>query len=662
MRRYRRLLRALAAALACASAEWSARAEDTPCPGACPPPMLAPPERALRRAVHLTWTDPHAAIAKSYEIERRRGGESDGWIAVAKTPANRPPHHDDAGPGGEGLVPGEYQYRLRGLHRAGLRETWSEWSPTRGVSVLDACAEAGGEIAGLPRIIADDHDGDGRYTGADLVRALRDCAKLGGCVIEALPVTYDDVAILISYGDPHACGAQRTACLTDRFPKGLAIEGHGSSTVLRSPLWPSPYIPEPILEVWRRPDLRIQLRHLVLDGRKTEQRDPLPGQNNANGWRHFGFHSWNQWFQQDPPNRGGCLHDLVVRDFMSIGISLADVARWSVEYNSIEGIGCHRELTPCPLLTVPDAFGPGYTSTGMGVYIDWYSEDVVVRANRIRRATKYSIGLKHAQDGAEPSIRRPLILDNDIDEAGAIGIFVGGVAEGLFQGNRIAATDSLNPQPEARAWNDTFGISCFGAAERTGFRRNRIENMAGMAIQWNCIGPGNYIAETRIAGSCRRKGPRSCTPGKARECYLQPDIWVIDGAAGSLALVDNEVAASGCSAPLGVDLYHPDIEVLIRGGHYSAGREAMQPVRFLAVDVLLDRGASFSGTSLAFGPGSRGIVAPSVSVTGKDVPYRVDKQARVLVCPEWKRECEKICSDAQPPAWCAAPSAPARAP
>jgi hypothetical protein len=652
----RRLLQPLAVttALLAASAACTVRAAEATCEGVCPAPVLAEPEPALQRAVHLTWSEFNPQAARMYEIQRRVREVPDGWQVVRQIAAGSPLHHDDAGPKGKGLVPGEYEYRVRGLYQVGSYEAWSAWSPPEAVQIREACVEAEGEIAGLARVVADDRNGDGRYTGDDLVLALRQCAALGGCTLEALPVTYDDVAIVVSNGDPVACSRERTACLTDPFPNGLAIEGHGRSTVLRSPLWDSPYLPQPLLEVWRRPELRIQLRHLVLDGRKTEQGDPLPGQNNANGWRHFGFQVWNQWHEHDRRNREGCVHDVLVRDFMTRGISLADVARWSVEYSVIKDIGCARSLTPCPRLTIPDAFGPGYTSTGLGIHVDWHSDDVVIRANRVRRAAKYSISLKHGQDAKETSIRRPRVVDNDVAKT-QLGIFVGGVADGLFEGNRIAATDSLNPQPEARNWNDTFGISCNGALERTGFQGNRIEDSGGMAISWSCAGSGNYVAATHITGSCSLKGPESCVPGPPRSCYLNPDVWVVASAAGTLALLDNLVAESGCAAPLAVDLGTPGFELLIRGGRYTAGNNAVRPVGFTGVDVLIEGAARFEGTALAFGPASRGIVAPMVSVTRTPDRFLIDRGAQVLACPDRPRDCEEICSRSEPPSWCRVP-------
>jgi hypothetical protein len=651
-------LLALLAALAAAAGASRAEGGGAPaCAERCPPPVLAAPEPALRRAVHLAWSEPHGARARLWELERRETGPGGEWTPVARLPADRAPHHDDGGPPAAGLAPGEYAYRIRGSYAVRGAETWSEWSAPQAATVRAGCAEAGGELGGLPRVLASDRDGDGRHTGADLERALRACSALGGCVLELLPAVYDDVAIVLSNGDPNACARERTACLTDAFPRGLAIEGHGRASVLRSPLWKTPYVPQPVLEVWRRPELRIALRHLVLDGRKSEQRDPVPGRNNANEWRHVGFQVWNQWFDHDRPNRGGCVHGVVARELMSRGISLADVDHWNVEHGAVEGIGCQAELTPCARLAIPDHSGPGHASNGYGIFVDWHSTDVVVRANRIRRVTKYSIGLKHGQDGSEPSIVRPLVEDNDIDEAGWLGIFLGGVADGLFQGNRIAATHTLDARPETRGWNDTFGISCVGVAQRTGFRRNRIEDVAGMAISWKCVGPQNYFAQTAIARTCREKGPRSCAPGAPRSCYLQPDVWVAPGSAGGLAFVDGEVSESGCAAPLGVDLEQPELEVRIRGGRWAAGPAAVQPVRFTAVDVVLERGAAFTGTGLAFGRGTRAIVAPTVSVRGTTQPFHVDRSARVLLCSERPRDCQAFCAVEDPPSWCAEPGA-----
>jgi hypothetical protein len=347
------------------------------------------------------------------------------------------------------------------------------------------------------------------------------------------------------------------------------------------------------------------------------------------------------------------VHDVAVRNFMSRGVSLADVARWSIEHSTIEDIGCMQDRTPCSRLTVPDPFpsAPGYTSTGFGLHVDWYSEDVTIRANQIRRVTKYSLGFKHGQDGSQPSIRRPRVIGNVIEQTGQVGIFLGGVADALFEDNRIAATDSMNRRPEGRSSDDTFGVTCNGAGERIAFRRNRIEDMAGMAISWGCAGRANLIEQTHIARSCRQKNPESCTPGH-RTCYFQPDVLVASNATGELALVENEIEDSKCASPLAAYPAARGFDLLVRGGRYAGGGASSSPVHFQASDVIVERGASFSETGLEFGPGTRGVVAPSVSVTGKGRAFKVDHGSQVLVCPTHPADCLELCTVEKPPPWC----------
>src|SRR5262249_52834164 len=193
------------------------------------------------------------------------------------------------------------------------------------------------------------------------------------------------------------------------------------------------------------------------------------------------------------------------------------------------------------------------------------------------------------------------------DDTGALGVFLGGVADARFEANRILRTHDLDGRPESAVESDTFGISCNGSVDRALFLRNRVENAPGAAINWQCSGVGNTFAENRISGSCREKNPKRCVPGTDDQCYTQPDVHVGDGSAGSLVLVDDEVLDSGCAAPFGAELPKPQLELLIRGGRYEAGPLAMRPVRFQAVDVILERKASFSGAPLEFGEAGRAL-------------------------------------------------------
>ena len=630
------------------------------CARACPPPVLAEPEPALFQSVHLVWSDPHREIAQQYEVARRARGAAE-WTLIARPSPAKGLHLDDVGARGSGLDPGAYEYRLRGLHRLGSDEVWSEWSEPRSGAVLAACAESGGELAAaLPRIVADDRDGDGRYTGKDLERALGECSTFGGCVLEALPVTYDDVAIVISDGDAAACVPGRTACIALTFSRGLVIEGHGRSTVLRSPLWAPPYQPLAVLELWNRPDVRLQLRHLVLDGRKGEQRNPQPTGPDPDSWWHYGVQVGNQSNDHVRRSQGGCIHDVVVRDFLNRGIGLADVAHWNLERNTIDGIGCDDPLTPCPSIQATLQPQDRFSAAGIGLYVGWYSDDVLLRENRISRATKYALALQHGSDGAETSIRRPQVLENQIAETGGLGLFLGGVADGRFEANRIARTHDLDRRPEGAVDNDTFGISCNGSVDRALFLRNRIEDSAGMAINWQCSGVGNTFSENRISGSCREKNPKVCLPEAPDQCYVQPDIWVGQGSTGSLVFDADEVVASSCAAPFGAELLKPQLELLIRGGRYEAGPLATRPVRFQAVDVIVERATRFQNTAIEFGMAVRGVVAPSVAVTGASPAYRAERSSQLLICPAQRSTCRELCQGKDPPRWCASSDAPPR--
>jgi len=651
LRRSGLLACALVAALAAARA-----AEAGGCAGACPPPALAAPEPALFHAVHLTWSDPHRDAALLYEVARRARGEAE-WVLLARVPADQAPHFDDRGPRGNGLEPGVWEYRLRGQHRAGGEEVFGGWTAPQAAVVRLACAESDGEIsAALPRIVADDRDHDGRYTGADIERALGECSTFGGCVLEALPVTYDDVAIAISDGDAAACARGRGACISLTFSRGLVIEGHGSSTVLRSPLATPPDPPLAVLELWNRPDVRLQLRHLVLDGRKGEQRSAPPPAGGSGP--HAGLQVGNQASDHARRSQGGCIRDVVVRDFLDHGISLADVARWSLERNTIDGIGCEDALTPCPALA---AGAPGGVAVaGSGVRIGGYSDDVLLRENRIRRATGPALALVHGADGAETSIRRPQVLANQIAETGAVGLALAGVVDGRFEENRIARTHDVDRRAESALADDTAAIDCAGSVDRAVFARNQIDDSAGTAIRWRCSGVGNALLETRIARSCREKNPKRCLPGQPDRCYDRPDVAVGHGAAGSLAFADDEVVDSGCATPFEAELEKPQLELLIRGGRYEAGPLASRPLRFQAVDVILERAARFLGAGLEFGEATRGVVAPSVVVTGASPAYRADPAAQVLVCPAERASCAKLCQAKDPPRWCASSDPPAK--
>ena len=68
-----------------------------------------------------------------------------------------------------------------------------------------------------------DRNSDRAYTGADVALALRACSQLRAVGrLQALPVVYDDVAIVLSDGDVTPCTPSTTSCLGPEltFPNG----------------------------------------------------------------------------------------------------------------------------------------------------------------------------------------------------------------------------------------------------------------------------------------------------------------------------------------------------------------------------------------------------------------------------------------------------------
>jgi hypothetical protein len=604
----------------------------------------------LSGSVHLAWRDEHRASAIRYELQRR-SKEPDAagdWSPVGPQPIGPlDPHVDDPG-----LAASAYEYRIRGLYRASASagEHWSAWSDPTALELTRACEGLEPPSGALPTVVADDRNGDGRYTGADLVSALKECSRRGGCILEALAAVYDDVAILLSDGDRTPCVPERSACLALPFENGLVIQGHGGATVFRSPLWKAPYRPVAVLELWKRPDLRIWVRNLVLDGRKTEQADPIAGRNNSITWWHYGFQTWNQWGDHTLRNRNGCFHNVVIRNFMSRGLSLMDVERWVIDHCRIEDIGCLEGLTDCPGLTIPDAYqARGYKAAGHGINIGWYADDVLVAHNRIARVTKYSIGVKDGSDGSETSIRRLRVEDNAIVGTGSVGVFLAGVAEGRFRRNLVEGTHVRGERPEHVPYYDTFAISCMGRVERTSFVENRLRDSAGIAVNWQCSGEDNVISDTVIEGSCREKNPTTCVPGSPGQCYGYADLNIGRGAGGTLRLVRDEIRSTRCATPLEANAL---LELEIEGGRFGAGPHASRGVTFRDTRLTIWGGARFEDLGLSFS-NAHGVVAPSVEVLSPRKRFVRDRASRVLVCAEEPKECERLCAASPAPEWCA---------
>lgn len=512
---------------------------------------------------------------------------------------------------------------------------------------------------------------------ADLEAALVSCSAQGGCIIQIHNVTYEDVALLISnQPDPalYPCVVQgyssRTSCLDIPFPNGLVFQGHGDASVLVSPLWATPYKPMPLIDVWKRPDITLRLRHLVLDGRKALQADPISGVNNSITWWHYGFRYWNEWDTVLPANDGGCLDDVRVRNLFSRGISLANVSSWVVEQCAVDDIGCYEGVTSCPGLTIPDVSGDitDFKSSGQGIHLAEYTDDAILRANSVAHVSKYAIGLKAAPDGLGCSgaclINRPTVVDNDVGYTGSVGFFVAGVRDGIFAGNLVDATH--RPGQTADHWNayDTFGISIIGAVDRTTVSGNQILNSSGIGVNFQAVGDGNVLVGNVISGSCREKNPTTCNQSNPSQCYSLPDIRIGNGAIGSVRLEGNQVLATGCRVPLGAQ-YRSVVDLVVHGGIYEGGGNSTTLAEFEGpADAVLQAGVTFEATSPTTtgcvvykdaGPGpASGVVTESVNVANCTPPVSVDvsSSSSVLVCADDPSACDALCAVPTPPEWC----------
>lgn len=519
----------------------------------------------------------------------------------------------------------------------------------------------------------------GRCDVADLETALQTCSAQGGCIVQLHNATYEDVALLLSnhpnpalYPCVTAAGSHRTSCLDLPFANGLVVQGHGDASVLASPLWAAPYQPMPIVEVMRRPDIELRLRHLTLDGQKQLQRDPTPGVNDNNTWQHLGFRYWNEWVTSLPLNEGGCVHDITARNLFKGGIVLANVSNWVVERNVVEDVGCYEGVTSCPGLTIPSTTPgvTGYQSPGHGIQLDQYSDDAIIRDNQVTRVTKYALAAKAGGDGlgcgGSCLVNRPTFVGNVIVDTGRIGLFLAGVADGLVANNVVDSTHTPGQTADSWASYDTFGIVINGSLERTTLSGNQIRNSAGIGISYQPYANSgeNVLLGNLISGSCRDKNPTTCNQSDPKVCYDYADIRLGSQSLGSLRLESNQVLDTKCKLPLALQ-HGSQVDLVVYGGTYQGGEHSTALAVFeSAEDAVLEAGASFEATSAATaqclvyddagrGPSS-GVVTESVSVVGCTPPVTVEtsSSASVLVCADDPAACDAKCAAPAPPEWC----------
>jgi hypothetical protein len=386
---------------------------------------------------------------------------------------------------------GTSRYRVQSRHQQAAPQSGTSTRTSNEVEITihAMCAGQDSDPAVPPLNVIEivDSEPDSDYDGDDIEAALIDCAGevyedlsgagdddgvcepgsphnetciTGGCILRALPVTYENVAIKIV---PNLARCNETThpeqCLVLDFPAGLVIEGRGSETVFRSPVWEPPYLPAHVLEVLQR-DFQVTLRNLVLDGRKHEQ--VYPEMSNASGWHHSGFAVWTKLPLEeiegdglgndngicetemcsersggthdgdgrceagedcadasgDPDscdtdhwpdaqgcvntltNDDGCIHNVEVRNFIGRGLYFVDANRWIVEDSTLHDNGCVNRGYgfDCPnFADAPDEAGSlvGWKTPGNGMTADLFTSDFVVRRNEVYRTAKYGLSFKN---------------------------------------------------------------------------------------------------------------------------------------------------------------------------------------------------------------------------------------------------------------------------
>jgi hypothetical protein len=554
----------------------------SPSYAAGPAPRVAV-EEALRQAARVTWTE--SGVASGHRLQRRVRG-ADGawgdWVDVQGTgDTQRQGYVIDQGADGKGLAPADYAFRLQSQVGGGSGpEAWSDWSEPVEFTLPPQCAGGdappGNEAQGsLPTVVIGDLDGDGRYTGEDVWKALHRCSELGGCVLEALPVTYDDVSITFykpgggPAGDSFPCTAWKTVHCAPMlpFPKGLVIQGHGSATVFRTPVWKTPYRPAAVFEFWHVPGVQLRFRNFTMDGRKREQPDPATGVNDVAGWRHRGIDVTN-YFSPDRNEKypNGCVHNVTAREFMLSGIEVDHAKNWRIEYNHIADIGCWKGLTDCPLLKIPDTNPPpgwgcdGFKGGGYGIMLEAWSDDTRIVHNDVTRVGKYAMGAKGGGDGVSNPIQRLILSDNRITDVGDVGIFVAGLADSVIENNLVDGTHQYGCR-NGGGWA-TWGIETHGVMQRAQVRNNTLRNLAGVGIGSNAVADGLVFADNTVDNTCLERN--------AKVESVQGAIQIGDGSAGSYTLSNNRVTNNHCSMALAV-CWGSQAQVTVQGGYYSTG-------------------------------------------------------------------------------------------
>lgn len=449
-------------------------------------------EEVLSRSVRLTWT----AASPSFivKIERRvRGGA---WELVGVRWGGRDRDFVDRGADGFGLAAGRYEYRVTGDGPPS-----SPW----GVTLGEECAGQPAASPILPVVEIVDHEPDGDYDGGDVAAALAECSRLHGCVLRALPVTYDDVNVELGYSSGYD------------FSRGLVIEGYGSASVFRSRVYSQQdhdpslcaqegsalcYQPRPVFSIVHTGPTRldgVRFRNFQIEGRKREQPDPG---SLWNTWQHWGVLTISPTLGSTD---GGCVHHVTARELMSGGFGVQNGNRWIFEDSTAMDIGCVDDLTPCEgLVRTPEILmTPGERADGVGFGTGERTIGTVVRNSRAVRATKYGIFTGGGAQGFH-------FHDNVVEASGGSGIGCNGCGAGVIERNLVSSmhypTGRNAKWPEGFTGDTSHGINCVGTGHDLSILQNIVRSGDGTGVRILCSGPNLLVQGNAILGNCLKYG------------------------------------------------------------------------------------------------------------------------------------------------------------
>jgi hypothetical protein len=325
----------------------------------------------------------------------------------------------------------------------------------------------GSALAAAPtRIVTiDDADHDGRYTGADVQAAIERCKP--GCILQALPQVYDDVAAWIGPG----------------MPDGVVLQGAGiGKTVFRAP------VPQqaPVVRVSEAPQ-NVVLSDFTVDGRKQEQTSAaLAGEGS-------GISVSSPYRTVSPP---GTIERVEAANFITVGIMVREGVGWEIYDSLIHDIGCNLDF-PCPQLVQPkvDPFVKGRKTTGFGVsVIDANAPGTVVHNNTIWNVTKIGIEAFNSDPKQPPA--NFWFHDNQVSHAADSGITSNGGLNGRIESNVVQACGGTGIEGNLGA-----GITCESTVGTLSIRANTVSGNEGPGLRLDCQGQLT-VADNLVRGDC----------------------------------------------------------------------------------------------------------------------------------------------------------------